>query len=304
MNFLKKIWNKITEKKTKRKSRGLLYSEPPMEQRILRDYANREITRIRVDSPAVLQSLYRFTSDYIPELTPLLESYHDSRPLFDLYNIEKEIKRALERHVVMRSGGYLIIDQTEALTTIDVNTGAFIGGGDVSETILQVNIEATQVIARQLRLRNLGGIIVIDFIDMISEQHRQQVLSSLENALNQDKTKTTIYGFSALGLVELTRKRTRESLEHTLCTHCPQCKGHGSIKSIETICYKIMREVARLQLINSSAQMTVYVSPEIGEALKEKQKYASTSINVLINKQFNVRIQPLYSREQFDVITD
>ncbi len=193
-------------------------------------------------------------------MTPKLEYYPGERPVFDLFDVENEIQRALDRKVPLKSGGYLIIDQTEAMTTIDVNTGAFVGHRNLEETIFNTNIEATQAIARQLRLRNLGGIIIIDFIDMQSEEHQKRVLHSLDVALARDKTKTNIHGFSALGLVEMTRKRTRESLEHVLCTECPVCAGRGTLKTVETVCFEILREIVRVNRAYAADKFAVYAS--------------------------------------------
>ncbi|MGL5121350.1 MAG: ribonuclease G, partial [Plesiomonas shigelloides] len=214
--FLKRLWSKVLQRKTRQGSRTTLYGELAIGQRILRDFVGTELARIRVDSRQMFEVLTEFTREYVPELTDKFELYTGRQPIFDLFDIENEIQRVLDRKVELKSGGYLIIDQTEAMTTIDINTGAFVGHRNLEETIFNTNIEATQAIARQLRLRNLGGIIIIDFIDMLSEEHRRRVLHSLEQALGKDRVKTNINGFTQLGLVEMTRKRTRESLEHVL----------------------------------------------------------------------------------------
>ncbi len=227
-------------------TRYQLYGELALAQRVLRDFADAQLDRIRVDSRLTYEALLEFTAEYIPEMTSKLEHYSGRQPIFDLFDVENEIQRALERKVELKSGGYLIIDQTEAMTTIDINTGAFVGHRNLDDTIFNTNIEATQAIARQLRLRNLGGIIIIDFIDMNNEDHRRRVLHSLEQALSKDRVKTSINGFSQLGLVEMTRKRTRESVEHVLCNECPTCHGRGTVKSVETVCYEIMREIVRV----------------------------------------------------------
>ena len=188
------------------------------------------------------------------------------------------------------------------MTTIDINTGAFVGHRNLDETIFNTNVEATQAIARQLRLRNLGGIIIIDFIDMSNEEHRRRVLHSLEAALSKDRVKTGIHGFSALGLVEMTRKRTRESIEHVLCEDCPVCKGRGTLKTVETVCYEIMREIVRVHHAYDSDRFLVYVSPAVGEALKSDESHALAEVEIFVGKQVKVHIEPLYTQEQFDVV--
>ncbi|SQI43297.1 Ribonuclease G [Leminorella richardii] len=233
--FLKRLWNKIMERKSRSATKNMLYGELALTQRVLRDFVGESLDRIRVDSRLTYDSLIEFTAEFMPQITNKLEHYVGKQPIFDLYDVENEIQRAMDRKVELKSGGYLIIDQTEAMTTIDINTGAFVGHRNLDETIFNTNIEATQAIARQLRLRNLGGIIIIDFIDMANEDHRRRVLHSLEQALSKDRVKTGLNDFSALGLVEMTRKRTRESLEHVLCGECPSCRGRGRVKTVETV---------------------------------------------------------------------
>ena len=238
----------------------------------------------------------------MPEMTHKLELYSGKQPIFDLFDVENEIQRALDRKVELKSGGYLIIDQTEAMTTIDINTGAFVGHRNLDETIFNTNIEATQAIARQLRLRNLGGIIIIDFIDMANDDHRRRVLHSLENVLSKDRVKTGIHGFSALGLVEMTRKRTRESLEHVLCGGCPTCSGRGTVKTVETVCYEIMREIVRVHHAYDTDSFLVYTSQAVGDALKGEESHALAELEIFIGKQVKIHAEPLYIQEQFDVV--
>lgn len=244
--FLRRVWNKISKRKQGSGKIRCLYEDLTLAFRILRDFVGSKVERIRVDSKLAFDLLHDFVKEFVPNLKNVIEYYPGERPIFDLFDVENEIQRALERKVQLKSGGYLIIDQTEAMTTIDINTGAFVGHRNLEDTIFNTNIEATQAIARQLRLRNLGGIIIIDFIDMIADDHKRRVLHGLEQALSHDRTKTNIHGFSALGLVEMTRKRTRESLEHILCDACHICQGRGSLKTVETICYEILREVVRV----------------------------------------------------------
>ncbi len=301
--FLKRLWTKVTERKGRYQTRLQLYGEVALAQRILRDFAGTVLDRIRVDSRPIFDQLLAFTREYIPDMSSKLEYYNNRKPIFDLYNIENEIRRTIGRKVDLKSGGYLIIDQTEAMTTIDINTGGFVGHRNLDETIFDTNLEATHAIARQLKLRNLGGIIIIDFIDMNTEYHRQRVLHVLEQALSKDRAKTCVYGFSQLGLVEMTRKRTRESVEHVLCHDCPACKGKGTLKTAETVCYEIIREVVRVHHTYRAERFLVYTSPVVGEALKSDQSQVLSELEILIGKQVTVQIEPLYMQEQFDVIT-
>ena len=231
----------------------------------------------------------------------MLEYYTGDRPIFDLFDIENEIQRALDRRVDLKSGGSLIIDQTEAMTTIDINTGAFVGHRNLEETIFNTNIEATQAIARQLRLRNLGGIIIIDFIDMQNDEHKRRVLHSLEQALAKDRAKTSINGFTTLGLVEMTRKRTRESLEHVLC-ECPVCRGRGSMKTVETVCYEIMREIVRVHKAYDADKFVVYASAAVSEALLNEESHALAELELFVSRQITIQTETLYNQEQFDVV--
>ncbi|MBA2816512.1 ribonuclease G [Candidatus Pantoea persica] len=300
--FLKHLWTKVTERKKRNQTRCLLYCELALAQRILRDFAGASLDRIRVDSRLTCELLVEFTRGYIPEMADKLELYAGKLPIFDLFDVENEIQRSLDRKVELKSGGYLIIDQTEAMTTIDINTGAFVGHRNLDETVFNTNVEATQAIARQLRLRNLGGIIIIDFIDMSNDEHRRRVLHSLEAALSKDRVKTGINGFSALGLVEMTRKRTRESIEHVLCEDCPVCKGRGALKTVETVCYEIMREIVRVHHAYDADRFLVYVSPAVGEALKNNELHALAEVEIFVGKQVKVHVEPLYTQEQFDVV--
>lgn len=300
--FLKRLWTKVIERKKRNQTRCRLYGEVALSQRILRDFAGAALDRIRIDSRLTFEHLVEFTSEYIPEMTAKLELYVGKQPIFDLFDVENEIQRSLDRKVELKSGGYLIIDQTEAMTTIDINTGAFVGHRNLEETIFNTNIEATQAIARQLRLRNLGGIIIIDFIDMNNDDHRRRVLHSLDQALSKDRVKTGVNGFSQLGLVEMTRKRTRESIEHVLCQDCPVCKGRGTLKTVETVCYEIMREIVRVHHAYDSDRFLVYVSPSVGEALKSDESHALAEVEIFVGKQVKVQIEPLYTQEQFDVV--
>ncbi|PQJ59431.1 ribonuclease E/G [Vibrio chagasii] len=300
--FLKRLWLKVLERRGKHKARTRLYGELCLSQRILRDFVGTELSKIQVDSRLEYENLKEFTSEYVPELTDKLELYEGDKPIFDMYDTENEIQRSLDRKVELKSGGYLIIDQTEAMTTVDINTGAFVGRRNLEETIFNTNVEATQAIARQLRLRNLGGIIIIDFIDMLSEDHRKRVLTSLESALDKDRVKTNINGFTQLGLVEMTRKRTRESIEHILCSSCPTCEGRGSVKTVETVCYEILREVTRVNRAYDADKFVVYAAAAVAEALEGDESHALAELEVFIGKQVKIQAEPLYIQEQFDVV--
>jgi ribonuclease G len=231
-----------------------------------------------------------------------LEYYPGERPIFDLFDVESEIQRSLHRRIELKSGGYLIIDQTEAMTTIDINTGAFVGHRNLEETIFNTNIEATQAIARQLRLRNLGGIIIVDFIDMNDKEHQSRVLHSLDVAMAKDNVKYSLSGFSALGLVEMTRKRTRESLEHILCGECEVCHGRGYVKTVETVCFEILREIVRVNRAYDADKFIVYASSAVSESLTNDEYHNLAELEVFIGKQIKVQTENMYNQEQFDVV--
>ncbi|GAC13772.1 ribonuclease G [Aliiglaciecola lipolytica] len=299
--FLKRLWAKIQTRMKGRKG-NVLYEDLPLARRVLRDFVGTQLDRIRIDSKLSFQELQHFTQEYVPELNKLLEYYQGERPIFDLYDVENEAQRSLERRVELKSGGYLIIDQTEAMTTIDINTGAFVGHRNLEETIFNTNIEATQAIARQLRLRNLGGMILIDFIDMTDEDHKRRVMHSLEAATSKDRAKSNIHGFTSLGLIEMTRKRTRESLEHILCGECPVCKGRGSIKTVETICFEVMREIVRVNRAYDADKFVVYASQAVAEALMGEESHMLAELEVFVSKQIKVQTELLYNQDKFDVV--
>ncbi|MGL5948193.1 MAG: ribonuclease G [Aeromonas sp.] len=300
--FLQRLWRKILERKQKYPACKMLYEDPSLAFRVVRDFVGADLDKIRVDSGQSNDALKRYCDEYVPELADKIERYNGDSPIFDLYDVENEIQRALERKVELKSGGYLIIDQTEAMTTVDINTGAFVGHRNLEETIFNTNIEATAAIARHLRLRNLGGIIIIDFIDMQAEEHRRRVLASLEQALQKDRAKTNVNGFSQLGLVEMTRKRTRESLEHILCCECPECKGRGRVKTVESVCFEILREIIRVNRAYDADQFTVYAAPAVADYLRGEESHSLAELEVFIGKQVRVVSEPLYAQEHFDVV--
>ncbi|MCI5763577.1 ribonuclease G [Actinobacillus porcinus] len=303
-DFLKRVWRKVLERKSKYPTRSKIYGELALAQRVLRDFIGQGIEKIRIDSKLCFAEVKEFTEEFMPELTDKLVLYSgNNQPLFDVYGVETAINTALDKRVNLKSGGYLIIEQTEAMTTIDINTGAFVGNRNLEETIFNTNIEATKAIAQQLQLRNLGGIIIIDFIDMQTDDHRNRVLDALRTALSKDRVKTNVNGFTQLGLVEMTRKRTRESLEHILCSDCPSCQGRGHVKTVETVCYEIMREIIRVHHLFASEQFTVYASPAVAEYLINEESHGLLAeVEVFIGKQVKVKTEVYYNQEQFDVV--
>jgi ribonuclease G len=302
MLFLLKLWNSIAQRSKTAKPKTLLHEDLPLSMRVLRDMHRAKVEKIRVDSRETFGRLNKFAKEFVPELAPLLEHYAGERPLFDLYGVEDEIQKALSRRVTLKSGGHLIFDQTEAMTTIDVNTGAFVGGRNLEETIFKTNLEAAQAIARQLRLRNLGGIIIIDFIDMRDEDHRYQVLHSLQRSLEKDHAKNTICEVSALGLVEMTRKRTRESLEHFLCETCPTCGGRGVLKTAETVCLEIFREIIREVRQYNVQELLVLASNEVVERLLDEEADPLAELETFLGVRIKFRAEGQYSQEQYDVV--
>jgi ribonuclease G len=267
MLFLQKLWESVSLRAKSIGPAELVHEDLALPLRVLRDLLSPEIERVRVDSREWFDRMRHFAEQFIPQMAPMIELYEGPRPIFDLYGVEDEIERALNRKVPLKSGGYLIFDQTEAMTTIDVNTGAYVGHRNLEETIFRTNLEAAVAIARQLRLRNLGGIIILDFIDMQEEEHRKQVLQALSGRLAHDHAKTQIMDVSPLGLVEMTRKRNRESLERMLCQPCPTCEGRGYVKTAETVCYEIFREIIRQHRQFDLQELLVLARPEVIERL-------------------------------------
>ncbi|HHH48674.1 MAG TPA: ribonuclease G [Gammaproteobacteria bacterium] len=302
MEFLHKMWAEIQERAATAPAGSLVHEDLRLLMRTMRDQVGAEVEKVRIDSRENYEKVLKFASKFIPELAPRIEYYPGERPIFDLYNIEDEIQKALGRKVQLKSGGYLIIDQTEAMTTIDVNTGAFVGHRNLEETIFKTNLEATQAIARQLRLRNLGGIIILDFIDMSEPEHRAQVMRALERSLERDRAKSHICEVSGLGLVEMTRKRTRESLEHVLCEPCPTCQGRGSVRTAETVCYEIFRELLREARQFDAQQFLVLASQEVVDIMLDEESTSVAELEEFIGKPIRFQVETLYTQEQFDVV--
>ncbi len=300
--YLRLLWQNIRERAAHCGAPALLYQDLSLAQRVLRDFVNEDTGRIVVDSRENFGKLQGFARDYTPKVLPKLEYYTGERPLFDLYNIEEEIERALARRVDLKSGGYLIMEQTEAMTTVDVNTGGFVGLRNFDDTIFKTNLEAAQVIARQLRLRNLGGIIIIDFIDMENADHREAVLAEFNKALSRDRTKMTVNGFTALGLVEMTRKRTRESLEHVLCEPCSTCKGSGVLKTARTVCYDILREILREARQFNAREFRIVAAQSVIDLYLEDESQSLAMLGDFIGKPVSLQVESGYTQEQYDII--
>lgn len=303
IEYLRRVWEKIQEESKKVGERSLIFYDLSLPRRILRDVVCKHTTSIRVDSKEMFERLYEFAELYVSNAVKPLTHYRGERALFDFYDIEKEIEKALSRKVELKSGGYLIFDQTEALTTVDVNTGSFVSGKNLSDTIFKTNLEAAQTIARQLRLRNLGGIIIIDFIDMDEDSQREAVLEELNKAVAIDRARINVNGFSALGLVELTRKRTRESLAHLLCESCTVCQGRGELKTAQTICYEIMRELLReSKQFENAKEFKILASPEVINVLSDEESQSLANLSDFINKPVTLHPDTQYVREEFDIV--
>jgi len=302
MTFLLKLWESIVAKIAGAMPKQFIHKDLPLSIRTLRDLYKEGIDRVRVDSKETYHRLLEFAEVFVPEIVPVIEHYTGECPVFDIYSVEDEIKKALDRKVKLKSGGYLIFDQTEAMTTVDVNTGGYVGGRNLEETIFKTNLEAAQTIARQLRLRNLGGIIIIDFIDMKSEEHKKQVLQALERNLEKDRAKTKITEVSVLGLVEMTRKRTRESLQHILCEPCSACDGRGVLKTAESMCLEIFREIIREVRLYKVKTLLVLASNEVVEMLLDEDADMLAELEIFLGVQIKFRAEAEYNQEQYDVV--
>lgn len=300
--FLTALWTEIKAKAASAKAGKLIYEEIPIVQRVLRDFAGHEVERIRVDDLLAVEQMKKFAEKYVPALIERIEFYQDKRPIFDVYSVEDELQKALQRRVHLKSGGHLVIDQTEAMVTIDVNSGSHLGHGNIEQTIYKLNLEAVDAIARQVRLRNLGGIIIIDFIDMVDPIHKSNLLQSLAAALAKDSVRTEISELSSLGLVQMTRKRTRESLEHILCVTCPLCQRRGSIKSYATVCYDIFRELRRVAESYPWPGFLILASQRVLDYLLEEESMMLAELEAEIQKPVKLRSEPTYTQEHFDIL--
>ncbi|PIQ03890.1 MAG: ribonuclease G [Piscirickettsiaceae bacterium CG18_big_fil_WC_8_21_14_2_50_44_103] len=302
LRYLQRLWLSVQEKAKQANKPTLVYEDLPLYLQILRDIPIEKIENIRVDSTETYKKMLAFSENFVMDLSEQLSLYTGERPIFDLYSIEDEIQQALQKRVNLKSGGYLIIDQTEAMTTIDVNTGGFVGHKNLEETIYRTNLEATQAIARQLRLRNLGGIIILDLIDMEGREHKASVYAALQKALQRDRVKTSMTEISSLGLVEMTRKRTRESLEHVLCEPCPVCQGRGSVKTPETIAFEVFREITRMAKSFDADYYRVIASESVVSYILDEASNSVVELESFLNKSIRFQAESGYFIEQFDVV--
>ena len=300
--YLRKTWARIREAATTLPPTSLLHQDLNLLQRVLRDLVGEETQTIRIDSREQHIKLLAFGEEFMPAAVSRLSLYKGERPIFDLFSIDDDITKALGRRVDLKSGGYIIVDQTEALTTVDVNTGGYVGARNFDETIFKTNLEAAQAIARQLRLRNLGGIVIADFIDMTRLDHREAVLAELRKQLAHDRVKTMIGSFSQLGLVEMTRKRTRESLAHMLCEPCPACQGSGQVRTARTVCYDILREILREARQFNPREYRVVASPKVVELFLDEESQHLAGLSDFIRKPISLQSDSVMGQEQYDVV--
>lgn len=302
MHYLRSTWQRIKQASAQSAAPALLHQDLNLAQRVLRDMADEHTENIRIDSHEQYNALLEFAHVNMPETVDKIQHYSGERPIFDLYNIDYEIKHALERRVDLKSGGYLVIDQTEALTTIDVNTGGYVGARNFDETIFKTNLEATHALARQLRLRNLGGIIIVDFIDMQHTQQQEAVMAELAKQLQRDRIKTMLGNFSDLGLLEMTRKRTRESLARTLCEPCTTCKGRGIVKTAQTTTHDILREVLREARQFNPAEIRVIAAPKVVDILLDEASQHLASLSEFVGKKIALEADANLAQDQFDIV--
>lgn len=300
--FLNKLWKRVKQQAKKAKKPGLVYEDLPLKFRAIRDFTHGQIERVRLDDANAIEALYQFAKDFVPHVADKLELYQGESLIFELYGVEDALENALSRQVLLKSGGHVIFDQTEAMTTIDVNTGHFVGNHNFEETIFKTNLEAIQIIGRQIRLRNLGGIIIIDFIDMAEEEHKQQVLSTLEKVLAKDPCKTFISEVTSLGLVQMTRKRTHQSLGHQLCEPCPACNGRGRVKTPDSMAFDIMREITREAQIYDPEGFMVIASPAVCDSLMNDNSAFLGELEANVGVPIQVKAEARYDREQFDIV--
>jgi len=300
--YLRRIWREIKSRSIGALPPTVLHHDLTLAQRVLRDLVSSETSAVVIDSRENFQKLQTFAQEYVPQVTERLQHYTGERPLFDLHGVEEEIQNALARRVDLKSGGYLIFDQTEAMTTVDVNTGGYVGSRNFDDTIFKTNLEAAQTIARQLRLRNLGGIIIADFIDMEDEEHKVAVLAEFNKALSRDHTRITVSGFTQLGLIELTRKRTRESLAHVLCEPCPTCGGRGEVKTAKTVCYEVLRELLREARQFTAREMRVLASPAVIDLFLDEESQALAMLSEFVGLPISLHAESGYTQEQFDIV--
>jgi ribonuclease G len=302
MIYLQRLWAHVRERAATTPAGNLVHEDLPLSTRVLRDELGPEVRRVLVDSPIEFARMQEFTRTFMPEYTDRIELHEALRPIFDLHGVEEEIGRALEARVALKSGGYIVIQQTEAMTTVDVNTGGYVGHRNLEETVFRTNLEAAVTIARQLRVRNLGGIIVLDFIDMQDEDHRQALIEALQAALATDRAQTHIANISPLGLIEMTRKRTRESLEHLLCAPCAQCQGRGFVRTPETVSHEIFRELMRQSRQFNSVELVVLAHQDVVGWLQEEEASALAELETQLGRPIRLQSEPMYGIDQYDVV--
>ena len=302
MLYLSRLWEHVRQELLRTSTGTLVHADFPLGARMLRDELSPEVRRVTVDDAEEFARLRQFAATFMPEAVGRIEHYSGARPLFELHGVEDEISRALDRQVQLQSGGYIVIDQTESMTTIDVNTGGFVGSRNPEDTVFRTNLEAAVTIARQLRLRNLGGIIVIDFIDMQDDAHREELLAALQNALSADRAQTQLAAGTPLGLVAMTRKRTRESLEHVLCEPCPTCLARGFVRSVETICHDIYREALRQSAQFKVRELIILAHPEVIERMLDEEALVLADLELRVGKPIRLQSEALYSVEQYDIV--
>ena len=306
--YLLQLWRTICARRQEinhHQSSELIYQELSLPLRSIRDLVHADTEKVIIDNTEVYEQVRYFAKEFVPFVYDRIVHYTAEQSLFDVSRVEDDLRDALKRRVDLKSGGYLIIDQTEAMTTIDVNTGSFVGGRSLEDTVYKTNLEATHAIARQLRLRNLGGIIILDFIDMLEQQHKDDVLESLQAQLTQDYAKTKITQVSELGLVEMTRKRTRESLGQQLCEPCSTCQGRGFVKTAETVCFEIFREIMRCaRTYNSPKKFTVVAHAAVIDLLLTSESDTVADLEYLLGRVITFDVENLYTQEQYDIVLD
>jgi ribonuclease G len=300
--YLRKTWARIKDAALRLPPASVLHQDLSLLQRVLRDMVLENTLSIRIDSREQFEQLRRFATEFMPATLQRLQLHSGERQIFDLFNIDEEIAKALGRRVDLKSGGYLIIDQTEALTTVDVNTGGYVGARNFDDTIFRTNLEASLAIARQLRLRNLGGIVIVDFIDMVQVSHREAVLAEFQKQLARDRIKTHVNGFSALGLLEMTRKRTRESLAHQLCEPCSACMGKGVVKTARSVGYDILREILREARQFNPREFRVIASPRVIELFLDEESQHLAGLSDFIGKPISLQAEAAMAQEQYDIV--
>ena len=302
MDLLRRIWENIQQKNETASAPSLIHSDLNMVLRVIRDLMTADVKRVVTDSKDEYKQIIQFVENYMPRMQCDIDLYENRTPIFDVFGIEMELDKALKRRVWLKSGGYIVIETTEALTAVDVNTGKFVGKRNLEDTILKTNLEAAKEIAYQLRLRNIGGIIIIDFIDMEKESNRELVYHTLESALRKDRAKSNISKISELGLVEMTRKRTRESLTQLLGEPCPTCEGLGYVKSKTTICYDIFREIDRVSSDLGGKTVMVDVNPEVAEMLCEEERAGIERLGRALGKRIVVQGVARFHQDEFEIV--